>query len=299
MLAQTLLIVAVTMTLGMALLTNGLISARAAFHSVVSRYADAALIDSVAQVTSNVRGFVQKNGTNGPWPSGKQTLAAGPVCDASVAAAQCPFNYQATWRINGSSSPTASPGPDVAQNLQVDVIDEQRLSAEVSVTLTSRSTGEVVGSKTRDLTFRVLRVSPYAVVSGSRDLTTVNGRFGAAQGDNGGTPRTTLLIGSKFNDATPDPAHPDAYHDTTVKVDVTCRNVAPISDPMNANSPKQNDGLHWGAIPAYEEPCVPPPGWSVTPAPDAVPRNMDYDDSANQQRQPWTKGDASSALAAP
>ncbi|MGP6156848.1 MAG: hypothetical protein ACLPYS_04935, partial [Vulcanimicrobiaceae bacterium] len=108
-----------TLTLGMALLTNGLLSARAAFNGLTSRYLDAAMTQSEAQMTANLRALVQSNGSNGPWPTAVQSLGAGTLCDSTAPVLRCPFRYQATWQIIGSSSANVSPslGPDLAQNL--------------------------------------------------------------------------------------------------------------------------------------------------------------------------------------
>jgi hypothetical protein len=295
MYAQTLLIVMITLTLGSALLTNGLLSTRAAFHGLTTRYLDAAMTESVANATAQLRAYVQTNGTNGPWPAGVQSLGSGSLCDTSAQAAKCPFTYQASWQITGSSSPLASPspGPDLAQNLQIDVINEQRVAAAVTLTMTGRSSGETMGSRTRYLTIRVLRLPPYAIVSGVRDYQTVNGRFTAAEGDTGGVPADVEMRGASRDLASPNPNEPDQYRDTTIKIIVECHDVQSRPDPMAANGATQNDGLPWGvnSSRAYEAPCVPPIGL-VTPPPGSPPVQMDYGASDLRNGETWSTGAA-------
>ena len=113
MYAQTLLVVMITLTLGTALLTNGLLSTRAAFHGLTSRYLDAAMSESEAQATAQLRAIVRNGGTEGPWQAGAQSLAAGSLCAAASASpGACPFTYQASWQITGSSAlPPQAPVP--------------------------------------------------------------------------------------------------------------------------------------------------------------------------------------------
>jgi hypothetical protein len=301
MYAQTLLIVMITLTLGSALLMNGLLSTRVAFHELTARYLDAAMTESVAQATASLRTFVQRNGTNGPWPSGVQSLTSGALCDSNASAATCPFTYQASWQITGSSSALASPspGPDLAQNLQINAINEQRVSAQVTLTMTGSSSHEDIGSRTRYLTIRVLRLAPYAIVSGLRDYQTVNGRFGAAEGDTGGTPKR-ILPGEASDDSAPNASYPDKYHDTTIQVVVKCHNVLPVIQPHNSNSSKQNDGLPWGTSLglAYEAPCFSHSGLA-TPPPAAAPVIMDYDASGAKRDETWLAGGSSQSTEPP
>ncbi|MFZ1126130.1 MAG: hypothetical protein WAN59_13415 [Candidatus Baltobacteraceae bacterium] len=304
MYAQTLLVVMITLTLGTALLTNGLLSTRAAFHGLTSRYLDAAMSESEAQATAQLRAIVRNGGTEGPWPAGAQSLAAGSLCAAASASpGACPFTYQASWQITGSSSPPASPspGPDLAANLQIGVIDEQRVSAAVTLTMAGRSSLEPVASRTRFLTIRVLRLPPYAIVSGVRDYETVNGLFQAAEGDTGGTPAHpgNTMLGIHDQPA-PDPGAPDRYRDTTIQVVAKCHQVLPIADPMSANRSSQNDGLPWGinAEQAYEAPCTAPMGFATQP-PGATPVSMDYDASGVKRSEDWSAGNTSQSAEPP
>jgi hypothetical protein len=302
MYAQTLLIVMITLTLGSALLMNGLLSTRAAFNGLTTRYLDAAMTESVAEATAQLRAFVQSNGTEGPWPTGMQSLGSGTLCDSNASASACPFVYQASWQITGSSSPFTGPtaGPDLAQDLQINAIDEQRISAQVNLTMAGRSTPETIGSRTRFLTIRVLRLPPYVIVSGIRDYQTVNGRFGAAEGDTGGIPTNPEIYGHPRDQSSPDPSAPDQYRDTTIKVVVKCRDAHPSSAPFGTNDLRQNDGLPWGTLArqAHEASCVAPLGLA-TPPPDVAPVHMEYDASGVKRNESWSVGSGSHSSEAP
>ncbi len=294
MYAQTLLIVMLTLTLGMALLTNGLLSTRAAFNGLTSRYLDAAMTQSEAQATGSLRSLIQEAGSNGPWSTSTRSLPSGLLCNSSIPGTSCQLAYQANWQIVGSSSTSANPslGADLARNLQIDVVNEQRVSARIDLTLSNATSRESLGTRTRFLTIRVFRLPPYAIISGVRDFETVNGRFEAVQGDNGGTTNSVPIAGVIPDLPAPDPSEPDRYRDTAIKVLVKCRNDVPVVDVMAANSSKQNDHLPWGAggAGAYEAPCVPAEGF-VTPPPGGAPVRMDYNDSGSQKSESWASGD--------
>jgi hypothetical protein len=241
-------IVAFLLTLTGALLENDLRAAKVTLHMAVARYSDITIADGVADFTHGLAHVVQRAGASGPWSYEPSTSALKPAC-AVAAAQRCPFRYRIRATITAASGTGAAGGADAASNLQAAVINEQRVSALVTVTIIGE-TATILGARTRFLTYRVFDTAPYAVISGSRDIATVNGTNAAAQGDSGGA------SGSPASGA---PARaPTELDDTRIHVRLTCRtviaNIVPFSNDQQAAG---NDGLPWGNAPhaAYETPC--------------------------------------------
>jgi hypothetical protein len=243
-------IVAFMLALTGALLENSMRAARQTLDAAVARYSDVTMADGVADFTHGLARVVRISGAGGPW-SHKASFSALKSSCPPEAAASCPFRYRIRATITAGSSSGAPGGADAASNLQAAVINEQRVSASVTVTIVGAS-GAALGTRTRFLTYRVFDTAPYAVISGSRDSATVNGVASAAQGDSGGAP------GSPAGGAESPDAVPPHADDTRIHVRLTCRtvidNVVPFS---NDQQPAGNGGLPWGnaAQAAYEAPC--------------------------------------------
>lgn len=267
-------LIAFTIALAAAVSTAGVMSAKIAMHDAVARYLDAAVIDAVADFTAGVQRYVQRDGANAGWqrdatPSRSPRISA---CDGSVSPPQCPYSYQIEAQITGSLNgpPVAGAALATARNLQHAVIDEGRISARVTVILYPREGGQPRGSRTRYLTLRVFETAPYAVVSGVREGTTVDGALAFAQGDSAGT---AAVAGS--DKPAPDPSDPERYRDTTIKVKLTCRT---RNAAGNLQAAPGNDGLPWGvSAPAFEREC---------------PANPDMDGDRFTPARPWLSGDA-------
>jgi hypothetical protein len=150
------------------------------------------------------------------------------------------LKYVISATITAASSGSGDAGPDgaaTATNLQAAAIDEQRVAATVTATISSAN-GTVVATRTRQVTYRVLTAPPYALVAGVRDVATVGTPSGTTQGDTGGQ---------------------RAGADTRIHVRLTCTTVTPAIVPfVNDQNPAGNDGLPWGnhAAGAYEVPCA-------------------------------------------
>jgi hypothetical protein len=231
MLVPIVFIVAFMLALTGALLENSLRAAKDSLHAAVARYSQAAIADGVADFTHGLASFVARHGASGPWPDGTSSSIAKPVCAAGPTAA-CPFRYVISATITAASSAGDSTGADAVADLQATAIDEQRVSAVVTATVIGPS-GARLGARTRFLTYRVFGAAPYAVISGSRDIATVNGAQAAAQDDSGGAPGA----GSAAS----------GLDDTRIHVRLTCSSAG-------------NDGLPWGNAQgeANEAPCVQP-----------------------------------------
>jgi hypothetical protein len=309
---QSLALVAVIFTLACAVLASGALAARTALERFVAHETELALRDAVARFTTDVRAIVAAQGASGPWPAsqandpyphaGQQPLT---LCSSDAGAPACPFAYTLAWTIDGHSNAGGVPaavGSDVASNLQRSVIDEERIAGSLTVRVTDRD-GRVVAARTRTVTLRVFDAAPYAVVSGVRDLTTLAGTRGAAQGDSGGTDARDGT-GVLADEPAPDPAHPDRYRDTRIKVDMNCAEESPgfnESAPFTDDAPAGDDGLPWGVSgTAFEVPCAPTYAQQITqnaPAGRPYPVNPFPIDAFAQAT--WTTGDAGSSAWSP
>jgi hypothetical protein len=257
-------IVALLFTLTGAVLETAAQQAKAGLDAAVARSADVALGGGVADFTGALARFVAANGTGGPWPQ-PDPSASRPAC-ASAAAERCLFSYVVRATITAASSTSAATGADAASNLQAAVIDEQRVSAVVTVTLSGPS-GTVLGTRTRFLTYRVFGSAPYAMVSGSRDLAADDGLQSAAAGDSGGAAGSQPAAASAGSQPAAAPAGsqpavaPAGADDTRIHVRLTCRTVIANVVPFaNDQQTAGNDALPWGnaAQAAYEVPCASP-----------------------------------------
>jgi hypothetical protein len=161
-------------------------------------------------------------------------------------------------------------------NLQSAVIDEQRVSAQVTVRLYEHQSDKVLGSRTRYLTYRVFNSAPYAIVSGVRDGTTVNGLASSAQGDTSGTPaKPVLSVGGLGDSHIPRTDSPESYRDSTLQIQMLCMT---INDPTQLQASPGNEGTMWGvSAPGIELPCH---------------LRSSYDPNAFVVRSEWENGNA-------
>jgi hypothetical protein len=227
------------------LLENSVRADRVEQHAAVDRYSDVAIADGVADFTHGLAGFVERHGTAGPWPRNPAQSPLKSACE-SISTAACPFRYAITATITAASAADAGSGTDAATNLQAAVIDEQRVSAIVSATVTGPA-GNPLGTRTRYLTYRVFDTAPFAVISGSGDSAAANGAQSSAEGDSGG--------------AAGGPARTpkgDELEDTRIHVLVTCGTIIPnVVANVNDQQVAGNRGLPWGnaANAAHETAC--------------------------------------------
>jgi hypothetical protein len=300
MLLQSMLTMAVMVVLAGALLTSALVSAKVAMHETATRLIGIALDGGTGDVTTWAADFVYRHTASGPWPTTEQTSQSQPICEPSSSSGMpaglapslgpgpCSRYATVTYRITGSTSFAASAGDekaatDAAENLQV-LVDEQRISAEVTATITNNS-GVVLGSGTRQLTLRVFDAPPWAIVTGTRDVSTVLGPIDAVEGDTAGT-KAGSATGQAKPDASPDPNDPSGFKDTTIKVTMTCSNSAGNDDqeaPFRDNQEPGNYHLPWGVQllgRAYEAPCQPKYAFAANPG---IPADADVPTDGNYQ----------------
>jgi hypothetical protein len=307
MLLQSLLAIAIMLLLAGALLTNALVSAKVAMHEAATRNVSIALARGTDDFTRWAANFVYTNRAGAQWPTNVQTTAPESICDGRAATMQtvqrtaCTLFETTTYQVTGSTTGTdpdgngANAGQSTAENLQT-LLDEQRISAEVTSTITNAS-GVVIGTGTRELTARVFDAPPYAIVTGTRDVSSVIGSIHAVEGDTGGVNTTQS---NNYQPATPNPASPWLYQDTSIKVKMTCQNStvnADQSDPGADNHPPGNNDKPWGVQDthgAFEAPCRPTYGVLRVPSDASIPTDADYDVGTLASPKPWTNRSATS-----
>jgi len=289
MLAQTAFFVVLLSTIALGVLSSNLISAGVARQHQVAKYTTLAMDDAVDNFTSLVQSYVRDHGTQGPWPTAIPSSQPIPICaKVDTTAETCPYTYRVTAKITGASG--GATGNDVwgsakphagnafASNLQKLVVNEERISATVSIELNSDVASQATSA--RYLTLRVFSGSPYAMVSGQRDANAQNGGASSLEGDNGGIKDSANFPGEK-----PNPTTPNTFHDSTIRVEFNCATVDAIvgsnTSTPNHNQGRGNRGLPWGVGPVggYELPCT---DTFATPAPGVF------------HSESWTNGNGSS-----
>jgi hypothetical protein len=238
MLVPVIFVVALMVTLATAMLESSVFAAKIALHRSVARYSELAVSDGVADFTAELADFVKQNGSSGPWPRATSRTQPKSVCDAGIAAGGCPPFFSTVERTitDASGAVTNTSSADGVRNVQTSGINEARISVVVSATIGAQNGSIIFGSRARLLTYRVFEAAPYAIVSGSRDLTSVNDSLRTAQGDSGGAPAAWG----------PSAAGGSAPHDTRIHVRLVCAQTA------------GNDGLPWGnGGAAFEATCNP------------------------------------------
>lgn len=314
MLIQSLLLIATMLIVGSALLTSTLVSAKAAFHRAVIHKSETAMSDATAQFVSWAQNYVSKYGTEAPWPTGTQPQS-GPISEdlctgkvlsgnalgapgASPSNGTCALMATMEWTVTGSSATTAlrpvqTAATSTAQNLSVS-LDEQRISATLTVIITNASGKTVFANHSRKLTARIFDASPYIAVTGSRDVPTEVGNIHSSEGDTGGAGRFL----SSNRSVAPSPVDPSAFTDTQILTTIDCANTTTNNDQNNPEadgssvyfdrSQRNYGNLAW----AFEAPCAPTYQIDSTDAPKDYqpPQGRTYGTGAAVDR-PWHKSD--------
>jgi len=159
-----------------------------------------------------------------------------------------------------------------AQETQVDnlarTVDEQRITAIVSVDVQSADGKRTFASESREITARTFDASPYVVVTGVRAASTINGTIRTSEGDSGGHLGNYESAYVKYQ-STPNPNYPSVVTDTRIFTTVACVNSVGFDSKNAFNEagshlvPVGRDGdADW----VFEMPCS--PTYSPTPTPN-------------------------------
>jgi len=302
-----------------AVMLTTLVSAKTSLQQTVLAKSQTAMSDATQDFVGWAAAFVAKNGPDqktSAWAS-PSTAITEPVCPQSASAptaGPAPCNYLATitWRVTGASADGAAvsnEGQDqqptsLARNL-AETIDEQRISATISVRLTDNSGTTLLATRSREVTARLINSDPYIVVTGVRDIASGTASITSTEGDTGGA-GGTLDVGVVVGD--PSSNLPASYVDTRIQTTVDCVNSSSTFDQSNPTAPIDgrvhqyiDHRFHqWGNQDwEFENPCAPTYlakiVTSSTIPPDAkLPEGSVYatNPSANDNA-PWQKRDES------
>lgn len=286
MLVQGLLLVAVIVLISGSIITSTLVTAKAALSHSITAQAHTAMSDATADFVAWAQARVRASNAHASWSpktvSGKpDTTEFRPLCSASrVASAtdpECKHAESISWIVTGTTDgapPAADSGGKYdgafAENMSRPV-DEQRISAVISVDVDSMNGRQTFASMSREVTARVFDAAPYVVITGMREASANNGSISTGQGDSGGR------MGQYINKTkqTPDPREPYRYTETRITASVNCENTPDVnsSDPAHPYPGKvaqileagRDGDMDW----QFQTPCVPT---YPTPQPPPDPR---------------------------
>lgn len=303
---------------GSALLTSTLVSAKAAFHRAVIHKSETAMSDATAQFVTWAQNHVSKYGTEAAWPTGTQPQS-GPIsedlCTGRVVSgntstqpgpsspgATCPLDATMEWTVTGSSTAVRSAAQTVAtstaQNLSVS-LDEQRVSATLTVIIANASGRTIFANHSREVTARVFDASPYVAITGTRDVSTEVGDIHASEGDTAGARDSRPF---HLTTVLPTSANPSAFSDTRIITTIDCANSGVNNNQQNPSadqngvyfdrSRRDYGNLAW----VFEAPCAPTYQINTGGAPpnyEAAQGRIYTSSSANTK--PWEKSDENSS----
>jgi len=285
MLTQALLLVAVIVMISGSILMSTIVTAKTAFHQALVGESHAAMSDATADFVTWAANRVRAANAEVSWlpikdSSGRSdTSETKPLCGstrvASDPSAACTHAMHATWMITGATTAGGRPpagGKSPAQETQVDnlarTVDEQRITAIVSVDVQSADGKRTFASESREITARTFDASPYVVVTGVRAASTINGTIRTSEGDSGGHLGNYESAYVKYQ-STPNPNYPSVVTDTRIFTTVACVNSVGFDSKNAFNEagshlvPVGRDGdADW----VFEMPCS--PTYSPTPTPN-------------------------------
>lgn len=190
----------------------------------------------------------------------------------------CPLTATMQWTVTGSSATSASRAAaqtaaiSTAQNLSVS-LDEQRVSATLTIIITDASGRTTFANHSRELTARIFDAMPYVAVTGSHDVSTEVGDIHASEGDTGGVGR----FQSSNRSTVPTANDPSAFTDTQILTTVDCANSPTNNDQNNPQADGtrvyfDRSGRNYGNLAwAFEAPCAPTYSIDSTNAPSDYP----------------------------
>lgn len=270
MLVQGLLLIAVIVLVSGSIITSTIVTAKTALGHAVRAQSQTAMSDATADFVAWAHDRVKASNARTSWAPrvvlGKSdTTEFKPMCganhSASVPSPECQHYENVSWVVTGSTTapPPASASARLytgalAENMSLPV-DEQRISAIISVDVDSANGRQTFASASRMVTARVFDVEPFVIITGVREVAASNGAVSTGQGDSAGQSDFR-----KNAPKSPDPFYPSNFKETRITATVNCKNSADV----NQNNPRSGTGtsiiqagrdgnMDW----SYQTPCNP------------------------------------------
>lgn len=294
MVLQSLVLIAAMVLVSAAVMTSSLISARTALHARALALSHTAMTTSLADFQNWAATIVKTQSARARWPT-TVTTEFKPLCPSTTNAGACNTYLSAKWIVTGATSSVSSEGIlsnreyAQAKNLSAP-LDEQRLSATISIDLVNSRGKATIAATTMQTTLRLFDASPYVVVTGTRQTASLSALETSAEGDSGGAEQNPHIFAAR-----PNPENPSALQDTRLATAVDCVNSALA---QNQNDPYQDIGVdslkavrsEGNLIWAYETPCKPNYSIPLSNLPEyLLPMNGVYTTISGDRNQNWIK----------
>lgn len=275
------------------LLTNTLMTAKKSLHDLLLAKTQIAMNNSVGDFETWAVQRVRSSNTQTTWPT-TFTRNIKSTCGSPT----CQYWVYSQWLVTGATTliprqANSTTNNATAINLAT-AVDEQRISAQITVSIDDASGKTTFASATRDITARTLNVAPYVVITGLKDSGTASGQARSVEGDTGGFNDT-----KKVDLASPDGDRPASKTDTRIHTDVDCQNSRSGTDQADPYADRATSIDHsirnfgdqdW----QFEVPCMPTYAESIK-----VPQNLPglvppqgrtYGTVASDESNQWNKG---------
>lgn len=174
MLLQSLLLIATLIIMGSALLTSTLVNAKTAFHQMVARKTQAAMIDATSEFTAWAQENVRTNGIAQlpVWSATFQQRPLQSLCQpaeehgaAASPPSSCALFQRIQWNVTGHTGSISNAASNdtllsTASNIAT-AQDEQRISATITVAITNAGGDIIFANHSRQVTARLFHAFPF------------------------------------------------------------------------------------------------------------------------------------------
>ena len=289
---QSMVLLAAIIVISGTLLTSTLMTAKKSLHELLLTKTQLAMNNTVGDFEAWAAQRVQSSNTQTTWPT-TFTRNIKSTCGLP----SCQYWAYSKWLVTGATTALSNNMATTtkhasAENLAT-TVDEQRVSAQITVNIDDQSGKTTYGSATREITARTLNVAPYVVVTGVKDVQTAAGQARSVEGDTGGAVgkvKSTFLI-------SPNSDFPAGVTDTRIHTDLDCVNSIAADNQADPYADKAKSVDHSIRIFGdqdwqFEVPCI--PSYDV-----AVPQNLSgfipqvgrtYGTVSSDGQAQWNKG---------
>ena len=256
MLMQSMVLLAAIVVISGTLLTNSLMTAKKSLHELLLTKTQIAMNNAVSDFETWAAQRVQSSNTQTTWPT---TFTRNIKSTCSLP--QCQYWAYSQWLVTGATTLLPRQVNTTAKNATAmnlaTAVDEQRISAQVTVSIDDVSGKSTFSSATRQITARTLNVAPYVIITGITDSETAAGEARSVEGDSGG-----FDDGLRLKRTVPDANFPAMVSDTQILTDVDCVNSIAGANQDDPNADKARSVDHsirqfgdqdW----QFEVPCTP------------------------------------------